>query len=75
MTAAQHNPWHRLRLLREDKGWSQNKLANKSGISRSHLNRLEVGARWPTHTIVLLLAEALEIPPKMIERRASESVR
>lgn len=34
--------------LREEAGYSQQSLANKIGISRSHLSSIEVGARDPS---------------------------
>ena len=61
--------------MREDKGWSQTDLADKAGISKSHISRLESGVRWPRYSVVLLLAAALEIAPERIERLASESRR
>ena len=73
MTARHHtSPWHGLRLMRESKGWSQADLAEKSGLSQSHISRLENGSRWPTRTIVPLLAAALGLPIAMMERRIEE---
>lgn len=37
------NVAERIRILREKAGYSQNELANRSGVSQSHLRRVELG--------------------------------
>ena len=54
----------KLQELRLAKFWSRDELAEKSGIHRDHIGRLERGeggnSRPPT---VRKLAEALDVPP------------
>lgn len=51
-----------IRRLREKKGWSTQRLAEKANISGSYLNRIEVGERKrPTLIVLEDLANALEI--------------
>lgn len=52
----------RLRTLRERRGLSQEKLAERAGLSRPHLARLETGQHDPTLTTVEKLAKALRVP-------------
>jgi transcriptional regulator with XRE-family HTH domain len=51
-----------LRALRALRGLSQRGLAQKSGVSRSYLARLELGQQDPTVSIVRKLAAALAVP-------------
>ncbi len=52
-----------LRNLREQKGWSQEKLAEKSGLHRTYISGLERGIRNPTITILQEVANALGVNP------------
>lgn len=38
----------KIRQLREKKGWKQNQLANKAGISPTYIYQLEAGLKNPT---------------------------
>lgn len=50
----------RIKVLREEKNWSQSVLAEKSGVSRNLISRLESGELTFTTTDTLLkLAKAL----------------
>lgn len=49
----------RLKQLREAAGYSQNALAEKAGLTRQALSRLELGEREPTWETVQRLATAL----------------
>jgi transcriptional regulator with XRE-family HTH domain len=51
----------RLKRLREDKGISQTALAEKAGISRGYLARLEAAQQDPTLTVIEKLAKALKV--------------
>ena len=51
----------RLRKLRESRGWSQEALADKAGISQAMLSMLEASAKQPGWDTVQRLADALEI--------------
>jgi len=52
----------RLRALRDKRGWSQEELAKRAGISRGYLARLETGRHDPTLTMIEKLAKALNVP-------------
>ena len=45
--------------LRTEKGYSDRKLAEKSGISKSEINNIENGKRSPTLDTLKKLADAL----------------
>ncbi|HMH13144.1 MAG TPA: helix-turn-helix transcriptional regulator [Edaphobacter sp.] len=51
----------RLRKLRGDRGWSQEYLAEISGIGRVHISQLENGRREAGLRILETLAGAFEI--------------
>ncbi len=52
-----------LRTLREEKGWTQNELAEKASVDRSYLTQLETGARVnPTIAVLKRLAKSLRVP-------------
>ena len=52
---------NRLRQFREEKGWSQSKLSEKSDVSRVTINGLETGKVQVAKTDTLTkLADALE---------------
>lgn len=55
-----------LRAARQDKGWTQQKLADESRVSREMIARIErgqTGVRFPN---LVLLANALEIDPAQL---------
>ncbi len=52
-----------LRLLRQEKGWSQEAFADEAGLHRTYISDLERGARNPTITVVDKLAIALCVTP------------
>tara|TARA_B100000678_G_scaffold291620_1_gene309912 strand:+ start:9340 stop:9549 length:210 start_codon:yes stop_codon:yes gene_type:complete len=49
----------RVRALREEKGWSQEELADRSGLHRTYISSVERGIRNPTITVVEQIAAAL----------------
>ncbi len=56
-----------LRNLRTGKGWSQGELANKAGIGRVTITRLETGVETnPEARTVKALAEALGCDPSVL---------
>jgi len=55
-----------LRRLRNAKGWSQEDLAARLEISRSHIGRLETGEKQPSLNMLFRLADALEVPATVI---------
>jgi transcriptional regulator with XRE-family HTH domain len=60
-----------VRRLREAKGWSQEKLAEKSDLHRTYISGIERGIRNPTLTILFKLADALGVEPGNLVNRKS----
>jgi transcriptional regulator with XRE-family HTH domain len=59
---------HRVRTLRDKKGWTQEDLAGEAGLDRSYVSGLESGRRNPTYLRLAALAKALNIPlPSLID--------
>jgi len=52
----------RLKKLRAERGMTQEALAEKAGISRSYIARLELGQQDPTLGTLEKLAKALKVP-------------
>ncbi|WP_431090862.1 helix-turn-helix domain-containing protein [Paenibacillus sp. 8b26] len=63
-----------LKKLRMEKEWSQQELANRSGVSQSHIHYLESGTKQPTLTILNKLASALDVPVVEFLSEGSNSV-
>ncbi len=53
----------RVAHLRKQIGWSQEKLANESGLARSYLGGVERGQRNIALVNICRLAKALSVPP------------
>ena len=58
------NVSERIRILREKAGYSQNLLAGLSGISQSHLRRVELGESRITVDHLQMICDALGISLK-----------
>lgn len=54
----------RIKLLRENARLTQEKLAEKAGISLDYLGKIEVSINKPGIKTILKLANALELPIK-----------
>lgn len=50
----------RIRKLRKQKLWTQEKLAEKAEIAPDYLCRIELGRKRPSLTTILLIANALD---------------
>ena len=50
----------KLKQLRQNKNWSLQDLATKTGVSKSYLNEIENGKKYPKHDKILQLAEVLD---------------
>jgi transcriptional regulator with XRE-family HTH domain len=48
-----------LREARDEKGWTLEVLAQKSGVNKSTISRLERGQTLPMHDTVMALEKAL----------------
>lgn len=59
----------RLRLLRVQRAWNQERLAEASGLDRTYISAVENGKQNLTLRALMALATALEVPP---ERMLSE---
>lgn len=59
-----------LRALREDRGWSQGRLAEEVGVSRQTINAIETGRFDPSLPLALRLAQLLGRPVEEIFRLA-----
>ncbi len=54
----------RIKTLREKGGYTQNALAERAGVSQTHLRRVELGQADITVGHLQLICDALEIPLK-----------
>jgi transcriptional regulator with XRE-family HTH domain len=57
-----------LKALRNRAGYTQAELADKAGISRGYLARLEIGRQDPTLSVLRGLAKALNVPVARLVR-------
>ena len=58
------NIGERIKTLREKSGYTQNSLAEKAGVSQTHLRRVELGQADITVGHLQLICDALEISVK-----------
>lgn len=54
----------RVRLLRKNKGWSQEKLAEKAHLNTKYVGIVERGEKSPTLHTIALISNALNVPTK-----------
>lgn len=52
----------KVRTVREKLGWSQETLAERTGLHRTYISGIERGARNPTLSVLLKLAAGLRVP-------------
>lgn len=50
-----------IQKMRDEKGWTQTQLAEKSGLQQSHISRLEAGAHSPSWKTLEKIAKALDV--------------
>ncbi|WP_434981618.1 helix-turn-helix domain-containing protein [Daejeonia sp. YH14] len=50
----------KLKQQRQKKGWSLQDLADKTGLSKSYLNEIENGKKYPKHDKILHLSDVLD---------------
>jgi ribosome-binding protein aMBF1 (putative translation factor) len=51
-----------VRSLREQRGWSQERLANRAELNRSYMGEIERATAMPSLATAAKLAEALQVP-------------
>jgi ribosome-binding protein aMBF1 (putative translation factor) len=56
----------RVRQLRTDKGWSQERLADEAGMHRTYMWGIEQGMRNPSVRHLFKLADALGVPMRVL---------
>jgi len=59
-----------VREAREGLGWSQEDLGFEAELDRTYVSGIERGVRNPTLRTVLLLANALKVPPSELIKAA-----
>ena len=52
---------HRVRELRNARGWSQEELADRADLHRTYISAVERGVRNPTITVIERIAKALKV--------------
>lgn len=57
----------RVKELRKERGWSQEDLADRAGMSQSHVCRLETGQHVPEHKTIEKLALAFGVPVSAVD--------
>ena len=58
-----------LRQLREERGWSQEQLAERADLNRSYIGEVERGQAIPSIVTVAKLANALEMQLSLLIAR------
>ena len=53
-------------LVRRRRGLSQEQLAERAGLSRDTIHKLECGKRFPRLATVLVLADSLAVDPNAL---------
>lgn len=59
----------RIKELRQEKGWSQQLLADHAELERAHLSRLEEGKREAGLRVLERIARALDVDVEDLVRR------
>ena len=59
--AVQKSLGKRIRQLRQDRGWSQERLANEASMHRTYMWGIEQGVRNPSIRHLTRIADALKI--------------
>ncbi|HEY0525188.1 MAG TPA: helix-turn-helix transcriptional regulator, partial [Stellaceae bacterium] len=60
-----------LRLMRRERGWSQEKLAHLVGVSRNYIGMIERQGNSPTIAVIEKIAAAFEITPAELLKEKS----
>ncbi len=69
---------NRLRPLRAERGWSQQKLADRLEVSRQSINSIETGKSDPSLPLAFRISELFSLPIEEIfvspSRRSSKAI-
>ncbi|PEQ12287.1 transcriptional regulator [Novosphingobium sp. PC22D] len=57
---------NRLKVLRAERGWSQQDLAGRIGVSRQSVNAIETGKYDPSLPLAFRIADVFEMPIEAI---------
>ena len=60
---------NRLKVLRAERDWSQQDLADRLGVSRQSVNAIEKGRYDPSLPLAFSIAEVFELPIEAIFSR------
>lgn len=52
----------RLKTMRVERGWTQDEVASRAGLSKSYLSRIEEGDRQPSIAALLSISAAFDVP-------------
>jgi len=63
-----------VRRLRNERGWSQQELADKVGIIQPAISQIESGNIRPRYTTLLALANALDVSLDTLAANSSNAV-
>lgn len=64
---------NRLRVLRAEREWSQQDLAERLGVSRQSVNAIETGRYDPSLPLAFRIADVFGLPIEAIFQRDSEA--
>lgn len=64
---------NRLRVLRAEREWSQQDLAERLGVSRQSVNAIETGRYDPSLPLAFRIAEVFGLPIEAIFQRDGET--
>ncbi len=56
----------KIHKIRKEKGWTQEKLAERVGVSTTYIGYIEIGARIPNLKMIYKIANALGVKVKDI---------
>ncbi len=59
----------RVVALRKMRGWSQQELADRAGLQRTHVGRIETGKYAVTLETIQAIAEALDMQVDIVDER------
>ena len=65
----------KIKKLRLEKGWSQERLAKEAGLAQSFIHAVETGKKSPTMRSLRKIARALEVPIEELIRYEEEETK